>query len=104
MAELGLSNYDFTQFRSAKDFLTSFYKLRIMDSKVYWFFGIGIPACGILVVLFVRLLKWLGNKKGFELIRDNWMIAVPMATMLIFAFMIGLLLYVFSVIFGGGPA
>jgi hypothetical protein len=75
-----------------------------MDSNVYWFFGIGIPACGILVVLFVRFLKWLGNKKGFELIRDNWMIAVPMATMLIFAFMIGLLLYIYSVIFGGGPA
>jgi hypothetical protein len=75
-----------------------------MDSNVYWFFGIVIPACGIIVVLFVRFLKWLGNKEGFELIRDNWMIAVPMATMLIFAFMIGLLLYVYSLIFGGGPA
>jgi len=73
-----------------------------MSTFALWFFGIAIPACGLIVVLFVRFLKWLGNKPGdWGLIKENWLILFPLATMLIFSFMVALLLYIFSALNGG---
>lgn len=73
-----------------------------MNSFAILFFSISIPACGLLVLLYVRFLKWLGNKPGdWGLIKENWLIVLPLSAMLIFSIMIAVLLYVFNELNGG---
>jgi hypothetical protein len=66
------------------------------------FFSVGIALIGLMVYLFAQLLKRLGKLGGdFTIIADNYRIIMPMATMLIFAVMVAVLLFLYQQIFGG---
>jgi hypothetical protein len=71
-----------------------------MEAHTIIFFSIGIIAIGFLVYAFALLIKRLGRLGGdFKLLADNYRIIMPMVTMLIFAFMMALLLYIYQSIY-----
>ncbi len=71
-----------------------------MIAKLLFCFA-GLMITALITVLFIRFMKWLGDKGGeFSILKDNYRILIQLATMLIFAFMVAVLLYVYQQIFG----
>ncbi len=65
------------------------------------FCAAGLGLITLINVLFIRFMKWLGNKGGdFSFLKDNYRILIQLSTMLIFAFMVAVLLFVYQQIFG----
>ncbi|MEY2828553.1 MAG: hypothetical protein RIQ33_411 [Bacteroidota bacterium] len=71
-----------------------------MEAHTIIFFSVGIVAIGFLVYAFSLFVKRLGLLGGdFKLLADNYRIIMPMVTMLIFAVMMALLLYIYQSIY-----
>jgi hypothetical protein len=71
-----------------------------MEAHTVIFFSVGIVAIGFLVYAFSLFIKRLGLLGGdFKLLADNYRIIMPMVTMLIFAVMMALLLYIYQSIY-----
>ncbi|MFM2224359.1 MAG: hypothetical protein RJA07_561 [Bacteroidota bacterium] len=70
-----------------------------MNIQKVLFLLVGIAIIGGMVFLFRILIKRLGKLGGdFKVLADNFRILLPMATMLIFAVMVAVLLFTYQAI------
>jgi uncharacterized protein HemY len=70
-----------------------------MEIQKIIFLGVCISSISLIVILFKLLMKRLGKLGGdFKIISDNYRIIMPLATILIFAFMMAVVLYAYQAI------
>ena len=72
-----------------------------MDTKKIIFFGIGIIIIALIQVFFIRFMKWLGTRGGdWSILKDNYRILIQFTTMIVFAVLLAVLLYVYQAMYG----
>ena len=71
-----------------------------MEAHKIIFFGIGILAIAFIQVLFIRFMKWLGDQGGdWSILKDNYRILIQFTTMIVFAVLVAVLMYLYQAIY-----